>query len=301
MFDGCHVGAAAMVEFDMKRYVFVFPLLIIALVMGAIIPPSVGAECEGCKESQPTVKETVIRAAFATSLAEDRPLQYLEGNQFISFKPVGGLPSVKTQMTDPNRVRYGNALGVGISIEMEITEYHWRKLIKIDSLAALGDLTGKSYVEFMFEVESDFDIPIGENKKPEIRLGESSYIEVAQAWDSMPHLVDPGTRQGYENKIPIKSYFTKGGAQTYLLKRIPVSWLQTAAYPVWTDLDITWGAAQEFEAGETHWCQCCEIDTDKFVVVYTDKDDASAGKARVGNVTGNVTTWMRQRMMAMRG
>lgn len=55
--------------------------------------------------------------------------------------------------------------------------------------------------------------------------------------------------------------------------------------------DITYGTAQEFESGRALYCQCCEIDTNKFVVVYADADDGVAGKARVGTVVGTVITW----------
>ena len=59
--------------------------------------------------------------------------------------------------------------------------------------------------------------------------------------------------------------------------------------------DITWAVGDKIEFGDTnHSCTfsaCCEIDTDKFVVVYRDLDDGNGGKARVGTRSGTVITW----------
>jgi len=115
-----------------KRYTFLFPLLIIALVASALVPPSVTYAAGDKPIAQP-----IVRADFARTLDEDRPLQYLEGNKFISFKPVGGLPSTKEQMTDPNRVRYGNALGLGISLEMEQLVSFFMRMIRLVIMALI--------------------------------------------------------------------------------------------------------------------------------------------------------------------
>lgn len=56
--------------------------------------------------------------------------------------------------------------------------------------------------------------------------------------------------------------------------------------------DITWAVTNpEFEDGDTRYCQVCELDTNKFVVVYRDNADGAAGKARVGTVSGTTITW----------
>lgn len=57
--------------------------------------------------------------------------------------------------------------------------------------------------------------------------------------------------------------------------------------------DITYGSAQEFGTTNSSvlYCQCCEIDTNKFVVVWRDTGDADKGKARVGTVSGTTITW----------
>lgn len=232
-----------------------------------------------------------FNAMFKEKLTDEKALQYLCEGKFISFKPVGGLSTTGFLRADKRSVAYKDGLGKGISIELSVSKTHWKKLIKIDSLKALGDINRLEFVEFTFEVESDFDIPERENKKPRIRLGENSYIEVSQAWDSTPRVFDDETGETSENKIPVKSFFKREGGKLYFIKQIPTKWLQIAQYPVWTDVDITYGSASEFEDGATVYCRCCEIDTNKFVVVFKDTDDAHAGKARVATVSGTTITW----------
>ncbi|MBA7598129.1 hypothetical protein ES703_05139 [subsurface metagenome] len=56
--------------------------------------------------------------------------------------------------------------------------------------------------------------------------------------------------------------------------------------------DITWAVTNpQFEDGDTRYSQVCELDTNKFVVVYRDYPDGDAGKARVGTVSGTTITW----------
>lgn len=239
-----------------------------------------------------------FHAVLRENLRGDRPLQYQAEGKFIAFKPVGASSSKGMLNANKRSVFYRNVLGNGISIEVQTSRDHWRKLIKIDSLASLGDLTGKTTVDFTFEVESDFNIPERENKKPRIRLGENSYIEVSQAWDSSPPYTDEELETAVEADIDlpdkntlVRSFFTRVGSKLYFTKQIPVQWLKKALFPIWSDLDITWGTKQEFESGATKYCQCCEIDTNKFVVAYMDDADDDAGKAICGTVSGTTITW----------
>jgi len=224
-------------------------------------------------------------------LTDDKPLQYLCEGKYVSFKPVGGLPTKGLLNEDKKSVVYKDGLGTGISLEVHTSLAHWRKLIKIDSLEAVD--TESEFAEFKFEIESDLYIPEGENKKPRIKLGENSYIEVSQAWDSALIIEDEETGETTENKIGVKSFFKRELGKLYFIKQIPTEWLKDAVFPVWTDIDMTWetGNKSEFESGGTLTVYCCEIDTDKFVVVYRDTDDANAGKARVGEVTGTTIAW----------
>lgn len=232
-----------------------------------------------------------FNAVLKEKLTDNKPLQYLCEGKYISFKPVGGQSSRGSLSKDKRNVTYKNALGQGISLEIQTSQSHWKKLIKIDSLQSLGDIKDKKFVEFTFEVESDFSIPERENKKPRIKLGDNSFIEIATARDSSPVVFNEETGETSENKIPIKSYFKRVDGTLLFIKQIPTAWLKQAVFPVWTDLDITWGTASEFESGVTVYICCCEISSDKFVVAFRDVGDGGAGKARVATVSGTTITW----------
>ncbi len=230
-----------------------------------------------------------FNAVCKEKINDDYPLQYLCEGKYISFKPVDDLPSVGLLSQDKRSVSYRNALGVGISIELHTSQAHWRKLIRIDRLQALGDITGKEFAEFKFEVETDFDIPQRENKKPRIKLGENSFIEVSQAWDSAPEVINEETGETTRNETVVRSFFKRENGKLYFIKQIPTEWLKTAIFPVYTDTDISWGTASEFGTPDCVWNQCCEIDTNKFVVASY--RNFGPGEARVGTVSGTTITW----------
>lgn len=233
------------------------------------------------------------KAVLDPDLSNDRPLQYQSEGCFISFKPVVATApsSLSSSLTNEIELSYEDTFGEGIGLKVEVNRTHWKKLIVIDSLESLGDLKGKETVDFIFEVETDFRID--EHSHYLAQLGEDSYIEVAQAWDSTPQFDDEGNDT--ENKIVVEAEFYEDHGQLYFVKRIPTDWLLKAQYPVWTDTDISWGSATEFESGDVNLIyyslDICAIDDDKFVVVYCDDSDGNAGKARVGTVSGTTITF----------
>lgn len=230
-----------------------------------------------------------FHAVLKEKLTDTKPIQYLCEGKHISFKPVGGLSTKGLLSTDKQSIAYKDGLGAGVSLEVRVSQSHWKKLIKIDALPALA--ASDEYLEFKFEVETDFAIPERENNKPRIKLGDNSCIEVAQAWDSSIPTQDKETGEVSENKITAKSFFKSEGGRLYFVKQIPAAWLKSAVYPVYSDVDITYGTASEFESGTTVYSACCEIDTNKFVVAFADVSDGFAGKARVATVSGTTITW----------
>lgn len=232
-----------------------------------------------------------FHAVLKEKLTDDRPLQYRAEGKYVSFKPVGGLSAKGLLSKDKRAVAYKNGLGNGISLEVEISQAHWRKLIKIDSLEALGNIEGKEFVEFIFEVKTNFGIPERENKEPRIQLGRNSFIEVSKLWDSSSEFFDEKWNRLSRTDITIKSFFTKKGGKLYFIKQIPTEWLRAATFPVWTDVDIAWGTMSPY--GVDSWrSRCCEIDTNKFVVVYESEYILGYyGRARVATVSGTTITW----------
>jgi len=216
-------------------------------------------------------------------------LKYEAEGKYISFAPVG-VNTVNAVLSDTKHVRYENAWP-DCSIEVEVSKTHWKKLVKFNKPPKTRD----KFVELVFEVETDFKIQEHSHYKAQIG---NSYIEQAQAWDSTPReqgIDENEEPYDTENKIAVESEFYEDHGTTYFVKRIPAEWLAKAVYPVWTDTDISWGTASEFEDGDIMsgyaTTSCCAIDDNKFVVAYMDDADGDAGKARVGTVSGTTITW----------
>ena len=264
-------------------------------------------------------------AKLKENIQNEKPLKYLCEEKELSFKPVGLRwnnalnkqtiikqdvdSSVGRQITDGMEVEgrkgdeakgiiYKNALGEGINIGVLTHKTLWRKILKISSLKSLGKIPANAeFLEVSFEIENTFGLKpqeIKENRK----LGKKSWIRKAKAWDSFQNVefLDEVNENGklveeQENRIDIKSEIREVSGKMYLVKQIPVEWLKTALFPIYTDTDITYGTASEFEDGITVHLSCCEIDTNKFVVCYSDSGDSNKGKARIATVSGTTIIW----------
>lgn len=226
----------------------------------------------------------------------------------IGVKPVfvNGLVTEKASLTSPrkfsnkegsvfNRVSYDNVfLPRGqtssttkkIDIQISKSDRVFSKIIKIDSLADLGTIPGgANYLSIEFEIETSFIID-GWNRESDfeitdtVRLGDFSYIEPARVWDSFSETtcdpIDIEICETLTNNVQIKSFFKKEGGKLILEKQIPIAWLQSAQFPIWTDADVTYGIAVTFDSGEIHDITVIELDTNKFVTCYTDEGDDDA-------------------------
>ncbi len=203
-------------------------------------------------------------STFAPNITDDRPLQYKDKAGFISFKPVEirldtgqrlKLPQSSEKKSTP---RYDSVFGEGINLQVNEGQRTWQKVISVDSLGNLATvLPDTGYVEVVFEIETDLVID-GWNKKDDfyvtgkIRLGDFSYLEVPQAWDSFSETTcDDGIDElqiceTLTNRIDLVSYFSSQGQKLFFTKQIPLSWIKSAQFPIFTDADVTYGTRLEF-------------------------------------------------------
>jgi len=167
-------------------------------------------------------------------------------------------------------IYYPNAFGIGNNIGVLTHKY---KLKEVESIATKPIIpkTAKT-LDIWFEIVGD--LPIDWDYKTDIeiampvQLGDNSYLQPAQVWDSFLEDVN-GLEK--ENRITIPSYFRVRDGRYYYVKSIPVGWLETAQYPIYTDADITWGSADEFYGGDVYWPRVCRVkgSNTKFAVSYT--------------------------------
>jgi len=239
---------------------------------------------------------------FAQDIIEDKPLQYKLGEDFISFKPIEMRWNKKTFKTIKSSLKqnkkYVEIFGQGIDLEIQEGDRIWSKIIKINSLTDLEAIPNKGFLEIKFEVETNMIID-GWNKKDDfeitetIRLGDYSYLEPAYVWDSWTsttcEIIDEiEDCEVLTNRIQIKSYFSENKGKLYYIKEIPIDWIRTALFPIYTDADITYGTASEFNGGETRLVRVTAVDDDKIVVCYGDVTNWD-GKCIAGTVSGTST------------
>jgi len=245
------------------------------------------------------------KTELKSDAASDQPFVYRAEGKYISFKPTGlwwvtplgtsvisqGVSLSIGNMAD-GKVTYANALGAGIGLEAPVSQTTWRKLVTIESLAALGSIPANAEVlEIGFEIETDFDIE-GWDKKSDfqfdtaVKLSELSKLESIKAWDN--HI----TPEHKEVEEPENHFKRCSGSlrvldgKAYLVKQIPVEYLKQAVYPVIADTTITYGSEYPFNAADTTFISCATLmDLSYFVVAFSDGGDSGHGKAMIGIIS----------------
>jgi len=183
---------------------------------------------------------------------------------------------------------YPNAFGIGNHIGILTHRY---KLKEIESMAYKPIIpeTTKT-LDIWFEISGD--LPIDWDYKTDleitdsIQLGENSWLNPAKAWDSKREW-NESLRGFDENVISISSRLTVKDGMYYYIKSIPTDWLKKAQYPIYTDADITWGAADEFTSTANRPPAVCRVNgsTTRFGVGYSNHT-TKALYARVGEWDG---------------
>ena len=255
---------------------------------------------------------------FEKNLTNENPLKYQTDDGEISFLPTGlrwdtgeiiknGINNVSAEKIKDgfeiqgrrNRnaqgVIYRNAYGEHSNIGVLTHTTLWRKILSLYSLEELGQIPDNAqYLEIPFEINTTYNIHNLSSSElkidGKIKLGEKSWIKKSKAWDIRKETIykDNGSPEVIENKIIIDSFLKQENGKLYFIKRIPIEWLKSAMFPIFTDVDITYGSESEFEANATLYTRVAAIDTNKFVVVY---NDAGAGQARVATVSETTITW----------
>lgn len=271
-------------------------------------------------------------AVLASDITADQALKYQLDDKFISFKPVemrwdnSSFKSIRPQQAkiEKKKYIYENAFGEGIDIDMNFGERIFEKIVKIESLESLGEIpAGAEYLEIEFEVETNFVID-GWNKYDKfeiadtVRLGDFSYIEPANAWDSYKETICENKEicedtcddwcvsdldgcdvceceiqevcDTFNNKIQIQSYFQEKNGRLIYVKQIPIDWLQKAQFPVYSDVDITYGTADIFTDTQPSNIAITELDTDKLAFCYIDEVGLDDGCCIVATVSGTEFT-----------
>jgi len=247
------------------------------------------------------------------NLLYDHPLRYHEGGKYISFDPAdiqwitpGSSAPVKqdfSQLTTNStgyladkKVTYHDAFGSNIDIENSVSNSGWKKEVAIKSLVTLGVIPyNAEYLEISFELKTNFDIE-GWDKKSELKFDTAIQLSTLSRIDSIGvrdsyKPTDKEIDEGYSDSLLCDGFLRTVDSKTYLVKRIPVDYLKDAVYPIYADVDISYGTKSAFTSNTASGVEVAEIGTGKFAVVWTDHDDAFKLKAIVGTVSGTTISW----------
>lgn len=238
--------------------------------------------------------------AYSVSLKEDisepNPITYEENGGYISFSPtkiqfntgesIREINNKKEQRskikegTDPRKLIYKDSFGTNFDVVTDVEPDRFKKIVTINAKEDLSVPLDAEYVELYFKIETSYDLKLGVIDEP-ISLSPLSRINVPVAWDS----------SNEENAIQIEAEIYMSGEDLFLVKRIPLRWIETATFPILTDVDISFGTDVEVGGISTDGINVESIDTDRFVLC---RDVTSATKSLdcyVGSVSGTTITF----------
>jgi len=261
------------------------------------------------------------KVTIKESITKDFPIRYMEGGGYIAFKPTNiewdtklEIKTVRTTDSSfvriekdfegknieitkyPNRAKrvkggysYFEGMGTGVDVDALAHQTNFQKITVIKSLADLGSIpTGAKTLDIEFEIDTDYTLPLGMITSP-IEITQYSRLNQSNVWDST--IPD---EEGKANYLAIETEIEKRGNKTYLIKRIPVSYLQSATFPVFTDANINFGTRVEAEDALTLFnnSEVVEVGTDEFVYCYVDTAPASdEGKCNAATVSGTTISF----------
>lgn len=154
------------------------------------------------------------------------------------------------------------AWGTGSKIELDTDEQKLSKVVKIDE-SFLGNIQGE-YLEISFTLGGDFIVPDG-TYTGRVEIAPNVWLEKGTAWDSN---MEGDPNQNYTDVIIEVS----GGKLT---KKIPVAWLKTAIFPIYTDAIFYFGTKQTTDSRSIGYGNIAKIGNNKFVTCFTDVTDTA--------------------------
>ncbi len=156
---------------------------------------------------------------------------------------------------------FDNALASGISLSVALQDHALVKEAVIENREALGDLTGKEYVEFPFTMSSTSQMRIlidGQELVDGSTLTTSRAVAIIGEGDAISYLWAPVARDADRHLTGISIRYQRVGEVIYLTKLVPVSWLEQAVYPVRTDTVVSYNAnaagdGEVYKGGSISW------------------------------------------------
>jgi hypothetical protein len=171
------------------------------------------------------------------------------------------------------------AFGTGSEIILKNTPRSFSKVVSFTEDFLKTVPKDAKYVEVSFDLNG-WEVPDGSYTE-RIQLQEDVWLEKTLAWDSSDG--DPN-----QNYTDVEFVIADGK----LTKRIPVEWLKTAQFPIYTDATFTFGAKELADAGPSVTVDVVPIGDNKAAICWIDNTDASQeGECLVTTISGTTLTF----------
>jgi hypothetical protein len=172
-----------------------------------------------------------------------------------------------------------DAFGTGSEIIVKNTPRSFSKVVSFTEDFLKDIPEDAEFVEVSFDL-SGWNVPDGTYTE-RVQLQQDVWLEKALAWDSSEG--DPN-----QNYTDVEFVIENGT----LTKRIPVEWLKTAVFPIYTDATFTFGTKELADAGPSSYVATVPIGTDKATLCWTDSaDTAVEGECLISSVSGTDLTF----------
>jgi hypothetical protein len=216
-----------------------------------------------------------------------------------------------TGLTKNKEVTYSSALAQGIDLDLLVDTDKVVKDVVINRLSALGNLTNKQFYEIPFKLTGNHPLTItvdGQTlsqgqpitSQGEAVITDASTTVATYLWPPSAQDASSVTNLAHYQPIAIR-YELQPDGSILLTKRVPVSWLQQATFPIKADVTlslyagagdgrsplgacVTWSACHDATSGSG------TNSTNNDAEIISDRADAGGTQYRIGRTFEPVDT-----------
>lgn len=195
---------------------------------------------------------SMITAPYGAWLSKEvtnKTVAFRSGNLELYFAPVVVPEKAARAQKSPkgrgNSVRYPGALGEGIDLEVRLDANALWKEAVLDTPAALASLKqadGFVEVPFTLQANEKFDLvsSSGESLDASGSFTTGEMVTVASESGAPAYFRAPIASDANGNVTPIEIRYERMETGVTLTKLLPLSWLESATYPIRTDTVVTY-------------------------------------------------------------
>ncbi len=247
---------------------------------------------------------TMTKAPYAARLAKNtasKAVTFRTGETELYFSPAAAdVPPVSGRKVNSDTgelIRYADALGSGVDLEVQLDTTQLRKEAVLKNTEAIQSLTAAGgFVEVPFLLEANEEIDVSDNGRLfSGSLTTGNEVEVRGASGAVAYFLPPLATDAAGNTVHIQIRYEQTSEGVRMTKLLPVAWLETAAYPVRTDTVVSYysdlgGDGYVLKDASSNW------NTVHDATVGTD-NNAGATQARVETKTYSGNTYSISRIL----